>query len=144
MCDFAGRPSYLSWIRRFNLSLPTPTCLIGVQDMKRVELEVVNPAGPGAVSPPPVLDPIDVSALGKQTYEEKKKALEWHARILKWTNIGVMILSMVLCGIPAYFAFSETGLGSLFSIFLVLSVSAAVNVVGVLLSMCGQRRVCHE
>ena len=113
--------------------------------MKRVELEVVNPAGPGAPPPPPVLDPIDVTALGKQTYEEKKKALEWHAKILKWTNIALLIFTLALLGIPAYLVrVLGAASGSLFSIFLVLSVSAAVNVVGVLLSMCGQRRVCHE
>ena len=113
-----------------------------------MELSTVNPAGPGArgsVVPPPVLDAIDATALGKRTYEETKAALEWHAKILKITNIALLIFTLALVGIPAYLVrVLGAASGSLFSICLVLVVSACVNVLGVLLSMCGQRRVCHE
>ena len=111
-------------------------------------MEMVNPVGPGergSAPPPPVLDAIDVTALGKRTYEETKTALEWHAKILKYTNVCLLVFTLALVGIPAYLVrVLGTASGSLFSIFLVLAVSACVNVFGVLLSMCGQRRVCHE
>ena len=117
-----------------------------------VEMETVNPVsgfsidGNGSGSNTrPVLDPIDVTTLGRRTYNEIKADLEWHANILKWTNISVLVFTLALLGIPAYLVrVLGAASGSLLSIYLVLAVAAGVNVVGVFFSICGQRRVCHE